>query len=142
MSAPDIKSQSMRDGKERQSSEFPPDTKLPENSQQNLDARLDHAIEETFPTSDPISVTITKGPEPEPPDQAAGVSTPSGTQAQQEQDSAEKMFWIRSEKPCTTCQGKRLAQPVGCTAEASATSDTPANTTRRQSDTFARAPKP
>jgi ElaB/YqjD/DUF883 family membrane-anchored ribosome-binding protein len=43
----------------------PPDCDLPENSQENLDARLDHAIEETFPTSDPISVTITKGPEPD-----------------------------------------------------------------------------
>jgi ElaB/YqjD/DUF883 family membrane-anchored ribosome-binding protein len=46
-----------------------PDNKLPENSQENLDARLDHAIEETFPTSDPVSVTITKGPEPDRPDQ-------------------------------------------------------------------------
>jgi hypothetical protein len=34
---------------------------LPENSKENLDAKLDHAIEETFPTSDPISVSITKG---------------------------------------------------------------------------------
>src|SRR3712207_6670440 len=49
----------------------PPDCDLPENSQENLDARLDHAIEETFPTSDPISVTITKGPEPDRPDQEA-----------------------------------------------------------------------
>ena len=33
----------------------------PENSKENLDRKLDHAIEETFPTSDPVSVTITKG---------------------------------------------------------------------------------
>ena len=33
----------------------------PENSRENLDRKLDHAIEETFPTSDPVSVTITKG---------------------------------------------------------------------------------
>lgn len=39
----------------------PPDCDLPENSKENLDAKLDHAIEETFPTSDPISVKITKG---------------------------------------------------------------------------------
>jgi hypothetical protein len=26
----------------------------------NLDKKLDHAIEETFPTSDPVSVKITK----------------------------------------------------------------------------------
>lgn len=39
----------------------PPDNELPENSQQHLDTQLDHAIEETFPTSDPVSVSITKG---------------------------------------------------------------------------------
>ncbi len=39
----------------------PPDCDLPENAQENLDAKLDHAIEETFPTSDPVSVNITKG---------------------------------------------------------------------------------
>ena len=36
------------------------DEKLPENSKKNLDEKLDHALEETFPTSDPISVKITK----------------------------------------------------------------------------------
>lgn len=37
------------------------DKALPENSQRNLDRKLDHAIQETFPTSDPVSVTVTKG---------------------------------------------------------------------------------
>lgn len=37
------------------------DKRLPENSQQNLDKKLDHAIYETFPTSDPVSVQVTKG---------------------------------------------------------------------------------
>src|SRR5215207_2952568 len=37
------------------------DRNLPENSKQNLDKKLDHAVEETFPTSDPVSVSITKG---------------------------------------------------------------------------------
>ena len=37
------------------------DRSLPENSKQNLDEKLDHAIEETFPTSDPVSVQVTKG---------------------------------------------------------------------------------
>ena len=60
----------------------PPDNKLPENSQENLDARLDHAIEETFPTSGPISVTITKGPEPDRANQ----------EAQPGQDSAEQVL--------------------------------------------------
>jgi hypothetical protein len=38
----------------------PKDKKLPENSKKSLDAKLDHALEETFPTSDPVSVKITK----------------------------------------------------------------------------------
>src|ERR671913_451007 len=38
-----------------------PDHQLPENSKENLDRKLDHAVKETFPTSDPVSVTITKG---------------------------------------------------------------------------------
>lgn len=36
------------------------DKNLPENSQENLNRKLDDAIEETFPTSDPVSVKITK----------------------------------------------------------------------------------
>ena len=36
------------------------DERLPENSKKNLDKKLDDALEETFPTSDPISVKITK----------------------------------------------------------------------------------
>ena len=65
VNAPSISSQSTPDRAEPKSAECPPDNKLPENSQENLDARLDHAIEETFPTSDPVSVTITKGPKPD-----------------------------------------------------------------------------
>ncbi len=37
------------------------DRNLPENSKESLDRKLDHAVKETFPTSDPVSVTITKG---------------------------------------------------------------------------------
>ena len=37
------------------------DTKLPENAKESLDRRLDEAVEETFPTSDPVSVMVTKG---------------------------------------------------------------------------------
>jgi hypothetical protein len=37
------------------------DKSLPENAKENLDRKLDHAIKETFPTSDPVSVTITRG---------------------------------------------------------------------------------
>ena len=38
----------------------PKDKKLPENSKESLDKKLDHALKETFPTSDPVSVKITK----------------------------------------------------------------------------------
>ena len=37
------------------------DKALPENSQPNLNKKLDRAVEETFPSSDPVSVSITKG---------------------------------------------------------------------------------
>src|SRR5829696_608996 len=37
------------------------DNALSENSKQSLDKKLDHAVEETFPASDPVSMSITKG---------------------------------------------------------------------------------
>ena len=37
------------------------DNALPENSKENLEYKLDHAIKETFPSSDPVSVSVTKG---------------------------------------------------------------------------------
>jgi ElaB/YqjD/DUF883 family membrane-anchored ribosome-binding protein len=77
-----LNNQSVHRKDEAQSTECPPDNNLQENSQENLDARLDHAIEETFPTSDPISVHITKGPEPERPDH----------EAQPEQDTTEHVL--------------------------------------------------
>ncbi len=36
------------------------DKHLPENSKEALDRKLDEGLEETFPTSDPVSVKITK----------------------------------------------------------------------------------
>jgi hypothetical protein len=72
--------------------ECPPDNKLPENSQENLDARLDHAIEETFPTSDPVSVTITKGPEPDRSDREAGASMAEEQQGQPGPGSTEHVL--------------------------------------------------
>jgi hypothetical protein len=36
------------------------DKKLPENSKENLDEKLDNGVEESFPASDPVSVKITK----------------------------------------------------------------------------------
>ena len=92
VNASGISSQSTPDREERQSAECPPDNKLPENSQENLDARLDHAIEETFPTSDPVSVTITKGPEPARPDQEAPTSSVDDQQGQSGQGSTERVL--------------------------------------------------
>jgi ElaB/YqjD/DUF883 family membrane-anchored ribosome-binding protein len=66
----------------------PPDCDLPENSPENLDARLDHAIEETFPTSDPISVIVTKQPTAEVPREAASVT--SSSQGPDGEDQAER----------------------------------------------------
>lgn len=37
------------------------DKALAENTRANMDRRFDHALEETFPTSDSVSVKITKG---------------------------------------------------------------------------------
>ncbi|PVE21837.1 hypothetical protein DC522_24290 [Microvirga sp. KLBC 81] len=61
---------------------------MPENSKENLDARLDHAIEETFPTSDPVSVTVTR--KAIAPDQQAGAPTASSRQSRDGQDQAEQ----------------------------------------------------
>jgi hypothetical protein len=87
-----ISSQLIPDRVEPKSAECPPDNKLPENSQENLDARLDHAIEETFPTSDPVSVTITKGHEPDRSNQGASASSADEQQGQPEQNSTEQVL--------------------------------------------------
>jgi hypothetical protein len=44
----------------RRDSPSPEDKARPENQQSKLSERLDEALEETFPTSDPVSVKITK----------------------------------------------------------------------------------
>jgi ElaB/YqjD/DUF883 family membrane-anchored ribosome-binding protein len=92
VNTPDVRSQSTPDRQEDKSMERPSDNRLPENSQENLDARLDHAIEETFPTSDPVSVTITKGPEPDGPDQGARSPSAGDQGGPSEQDSTEQIL--------------------------------------------------
>ena len=87
--SPDVSSQSTPDKRGDQVAEHPSDNSLAENSQENLDARLDHAIEETFPTSDPVSVTSTKGPEP---DQGATSSAADNQQGHSEQGSTEEVL--------------------------------------------------
>jgi ElaB/YqjD/DUF883 family membrane-anchored ribosome-binding protein len=56
------------------------------------DATLDHAIEETVPTSDPVSVTITKGPKPDRPEQEARPSSADDQQGQPEQGSTQQVL--------------------------------------------------
>jgi hypothetical protein len=76
----------------REAGECPPDNKLPENSQENLDARLDHAVEETFPTSDPVSVHITAGPKPDRPNPEGRSSVADDQHNQPEQDPTEHLL--------------------------------------------------
>jgi hypothetical protein len=66
----------------------PPDRDLPENSKENLDARLDLGVEETFPASDPVAVTITKRSTPE--DRLQLALSTSGVQSQAHPDHAEQ----------------------------------------------------
>lgn len=51
---PDDKPEVAQDGAK------PADGHRPENQQGSLNERLDDALEETFPSSDPVSVKITK----------------------------------------------------------------------------------
>lgn len=78
--------------KARQPAECPPDNKLPENTQENLDAKLDHAIEETFPTSDPVSVNITKGGAIDYDQQNTASSATAASPNQAEQDTADDLL--------------------------------------------------
>jgi hypothetical protein len=50
---------------------------------------LDHVIEETFPISDPVSVTITKGPKP---DQGTTSSAADDQQGHMEQEATEEVL--------------------------------------------------
>ena len=92
VNASGISSQLTPDRAKPKPAECPPDNKLPENSQENLDARLDHAIEETFPTSDPVSVTITKGPKSDRSDREAGASMAEEQQGQAGPGSTEHVL--------------------------------------------------
>jgi hypothetical protein len=65
------------------------DNALPENSKENLDRKLDHAIEETFPTSDPVSVSITKGGAIDYDAEDAAASTAPGGSRSDAQSAAE-----------------------------------------------------
>jgi len=90
-----VPSQPSPDEATGQSGTCPQDCDLPENSQENLDARLDHAIEETFPTSDPISVIVTKQAVAEVPRETGSPSPSSQSRkgrTEAEQDTAEQLL--------------------------------------------------
>lgn len=84
VNTPSAHSQPIPDETTNQPGSCPPDCDLPENSKENLDARLDRAIEETFPTSDPISVTVTKQATAEVPRETASTTGKRLDQAEQE----------------------------------------------------------
>ncbi len=90
VNSPTANSQSLP-GEPREPADCPPDCDLPENSKDNLDAKLDHAIEETFPTSDPVSVRITKGGAIDY-DQPSAASAKPPNSSQAEQDTAEQLL--------------------------------------------------
>jgi ElaB/YqjD/DUF883 family membrane-anchored ribosome-binding protein len=79
----------------RKPADCPPDCDLPENSKENLDAKLDHAIEETFPTSDPVSVSITKGGAIDYEQQSAAASAQPANSSQTERDSEQLLDQVR-----------------------------------------------
>jgi ElaB/YqjD/DUF883 family membrane-anchored ribosome-binding protein len=93
--APSAQSQPIPSEATSQPETCPSDCDLPENSKENLDARLDHAIEETFPTSDPISVTVTKKAVAAVPREAASTTPSSAGRddgGEAEQDTAETLL--------------------------------------------------
>ena len=132
VNASGISNQSTPDRAEPKPAECPPDNKLPENSQENLDARLDHAIEETFPTSDPVSVTITKGPEPDRPDRTPVPHRRMTSRADRNRPQLS-MFSIRCGRRSTMSPGVPLRSPGMYTAAASATRVKLANSTLKLS---------
>jgi ElaB/YqjD/DUF883 family membrane-anchored ribosome-binding protein len=91
---------------ERKPAECPPDNKLPENSKENLDAKLDHAIEETFPTSDPVSVSITKGGAIDYESQKSPSSAEPGRQNQQDQMGAAESLLDQARDTVSDVMGR------------------------------------
>ena len=79
---------------------------LSENSKDKLDKKLDRAVEETFPASDPVSMSITKGGAI---DYGNGTVSPSTTpRKSQETSTAEDILSEANEKLSdagSTCPG-------------------------------------
>jgi hypothetical protein len=67
---------------------------LSENSKQKLDKKLDRAVEETFPASDPVSMSITKGGGID----YGRVSAPTPPRKPQETSTAEHILTEAKEK--------------------------------------------
>ena len=131
MTATGVSSQSPPDKEERQSVECPPDTQLPENSQENLDTRLDHAMRKPFR---PVIRSLSPLPKGLSLSVLARMLVPHRRTTSRPRRSGTRpsTFWIRSGKPCTTSLSKHLEQPVTFTIVASTTSDKQVNRTQRQ----------
>ena len=69
---------------------------LSENSKDKLDKKLDRAVEETFPASDPVSMSVTKGGAIDYGDE--GVSTSARPGKPQEKSTAEHILTEAKEK--------------------------------------------
>jgi hypothetical protein len=85
------------------------DNALSENSKQNLDKKLDLAVEETFPASDPVSMGITKGGAIDYGDE--GVSA-SATREKPEQKSPPSTFSLKQRRSSVRrgvpCRGRPM----------------------------------
>ena len=68
------------------------DNALPENSKENLEQKLDHAIKETFPSSDPVSVSVTKGGAIDYDQKDEAMSAGRGASGQQGHSAAENLL--------------------------------------------------
>ena len=117
-----------------------PDQHLPENSQENLDRKLDHAVKETFPTSDPVSVTITKGGAIDYDDNGNPISSASNTTMRDAKREAEALL-TRVKSTAARWRRKLRPLPARRTARAPITRVQQANGTRKPSATIARVRK-
>ena len=70
--------------------------RLPENPKRSLDEKLDRAVEETFPASDPVSMSVTKGGAIDYGDE--GVSASARPGKPQEKSTAEHILAEAKEK--------------------------------------------
>src|ERR671913_1452889 len=89
----------------------PSDAALPANTRENLERKLDHAIEETFPTSDPVSVTITKGGAIDYDEHGRAVPGQGGSQGSSQPDTGEAI--VTQAKEALSGAASRASEVAG-----------------------------